>query len=64
MESDFSFVIKFIAFAVVWIFPIFAVVVIYVGARRNTAAERDFDEAHGGNVIPFPRDHAMPQRRT
>ncbi len=57
MESDFGFVFKFIAFAVVWIFPVIAVVVIFVGSRRDNVAEREFDDAHASNVIPFPRDH-------
>ncbi len=60
MESDIDFVLKFVAFAIVWVFPVVAVVVIFIGARRNNAAERDFDEAHASNVIPFPGDRAAP----
>ncbi len=56
MESDFEFVLKFVAFAVLWVFPVVAVVVIFIGARRNNAAEHEFEEAHASNVIPFPRD--------
>ncbi len=52
MTVEFTEILKFLAFAAVWVFPVLLVIAI-LGAGRSEMKRREEDL--GPNVIPFPR---------